>query len=206
MQRIDELRQPPIVGQAYLVPCVSLKGQPDGRLPVSMPVPHSDRGVIPEINPHKSESGDHYHLDLRFIPPEIHQKLTNTDDGVNFVSVLYRERIEPSITWHPAIYQGHSSFDTGNLKSWWYSFQELYTSERLDDCQRCPHKGFPLEQVPENSEGVRVCPLHGLAWRKDGTLAKRYRSQPSFGMTKIDTTSITSSIEDAFSNAVRPWR
>lgn len=61
MQRIYEMLAPPIVGTAYLVPCVTHRiFDRDGLFPV-MGIKHEDREHIGFVH-------DHYHPDWRFMP------------------------------------------------------------------------------------------------------------------------------------------
>ena len=67
---------------------------------------------------------------------------------------------------------------------WFIEFENAYASERVGNCNRCPHKGHPLGQVLPDISGQKVCPLHGLTWNADGTLARRGKepSVPNIGV------------------------
>jgi len=71
IQRIDDLKEPPIVGRYYLVPCIkvtSAESLPVGFWPVTGPQ-HEDKEII-------GFAWRHWHYDFRFLTHAQHLRKT----------------------------------------------------------------------------------------------------------------------------------
>lgn len=58
------------------------------------------------------------------------------------------------------------------VPDWLVNLERAYRDKKVCD-NVCPHRGISLTGTPEDKNGVRVCPGHGLAWDKDGCLVPR---------------------------------
>ena len=134
----------------------------------------------------------HYHVDARFIDSRSRGLMVTRHDGprqrVNFLVINFAWPVDlgrPIML--EALLRGR-----GMDSSWcrllprrvlakWPSpfIPTLQVLERLEAKyaaasvvnERCPHWGFDLTTVPQDADGHRVCPLHGLRWGSDGRLA-----------------------------------
>ena len=176
IQRIDDLKEPPIVGRYYLVPCVRVS---KGRLPGWWPVtgPRHDDAEIIGFKP------EHRHYDLRFITPAQLDLLcvrgrydrpsiwdllagvaTGQPDGeaharvcTKLGPVVYRKRL---CRREQPIYQVD-----GALRPRWILPLEKKLEASTVKCGKCPHRGLPLESLPrEPGTDIVTCPGHGLRW------------------------------------------
>lgn len=162
MQKVEDVIGPLEVGRTYLVPC--LNSSKMGWVPV-IPFIHQD----PELgNPRH-----HVHYDYRFFDVRIRDDLMKVE-GESVIPVL----------------------KTGSRED--YTLKEMvctYPDNRVDPCflvrdgllfvngideacegktfrgRTCPHKGFSLEGIAPDGDGVVTCPLHGARWDKDGSYA-----------------------------------
>lgn len=158
MQHINDLTEPPAVGQTYLVDCIYTEYHE--YVPILGPA-HDD----PVINvPYW-----HYHLDTRFTesdhsltyfpggPSRFHdqRKLQHWEKGRRATRPLVCIRPEP-------IYL------LGNLAEFLYPHYQNQVATN----NRCPHKGAYLGNLPVHG-GCRTCPMHGLKWHAASGTAKK---------------------------------
>jgi hypothetical protein len=174
MMTLSDLREPPVIGQFYLVPVVRY-GFYDRVMdwPVLGPL-HHDKGPI--NFPHL-----HYHLDKRFL----------TKDQMEFIARrAWAYGIDRIINGYP-LAQGddqHRKFGeiprkprlarrkcTQSIQAWTgqeaskkWGLQILYGTpaapalKRTDGRMLCPHRKVDLSQIPADADGLTTCPLHGL--------------------------------------------
>lgn len=187
VQRIDELTEPPRIGETYLVPCVQVKlehsrgpcfGVRIGWWPVIEPE-HEDAEFI--NFPHQ-----HWHFDSRFLTVEqmrnrcqrqaLHKldfiltfPLTNHDDHIAPPVLMPRRCRREQIIWRtplpalPRLERHLLASGHGKLKG----------------CKVCPHRGFPLASMPVEADGGVTCPGHGLRWNaQTGDLLPRGAHKP----------------------------
>lgn len=187
LQKIDDLKEPPVVGQEYLVPCI-IKGRdkyqdpnpdwivgPTGELKLEETYRTSPLVIYPIINHlhHDKENGQnyyHYHIDYRFIElkglggayhPIPKQKGRN---HVYAPSVRYNlldaDDKDYKITYHAFKCLRQQQYATAGF---------VQLSKIEGDCHahnnKCPHKGYDLSQVVPDQDGVVTCPLHGLQFK-----------------------------------------
>lgn len=171
--RIDEMNEPPVVGQFYMVPTVT--GNWHGRAatwPVLGPK-HNDLG-------HLNFEPVHYHIDARFLTDRAWSALdeatfygaaaeiagapfVETDrygKTCNSLDVTYRRRrcARPSI--------GHVM--ASGFAGIHPDFVAMHAAYLGHQCPKgpqgwiCPHKGVALGSIQPEPDGTIVCPLHGL--------------------------------------------
>lgn len=171
LQRVDQMLEPPVVGQYYMVPGVTHRfADRDGWFPV-IGAKHEDREHIGF--PHY-----HYHPDWRFMPewawyystwadeqhafgkPLCHSgwdaSRENFHDVLPFGDLTYRRRkcrrqppeniIFPTKKGGQALHRAWAGKDARPGRYGWV----------------CPHRGYALGSVPVNADGTITCPLHGL--------------------------------------------
>jgi hypothetical protein len=175
MTKVDELDQPPIVGEVYLVPCIVeynykketfiipkgeniLRCDQYGNYWIQVEdkeeITITYKNVFPIIN-HKhsdKENGqdyDHYHLDSRF--------LVNEDGNMKVYSGIRWDKKDPLIEYIALTCIGVTFKHITPV-------QLISKSKLKHNCihkNKCPHRGMDMSQVvPVN--GVITCPLHGL--------------------------------------------
>lgn len=192
-QKLTELKGEPIVGRIYMVHC-ALQPRVDSytsgkkvttewwELPTLGPE-HDDKEIIGF--PHK-----HYHYDFRFMTRPILEEVARgqvsfnnrmsdddliqsllfivqrTDHAENY-NVTYGEKPIMCVRRAP-IYPtrwpaGHDWGQTNNPIRFIKPLEDHYSEVKLA-CKKCPHRGLPLEGLPEDKDGNVVCPGHGLSW------------------------------------------
>ena len=181
MERVTMLREPPVIGQAYLVPTVLYKwlGERLFHWPVFLPR-HDDKE-------HLNFEWQHYHVDPRFLSATMWKRAANWysmrwehwPDYARAFATLQAVPLNrtvpgargretephPPVTWRPRVctraaipYMHHES-------ALIMAMQGHFAGQR---CKRartgwvCPHKGFPLGSIGADADGEIVCPLHGL--------------------------------------------
>ncbi len=162
------------VGRFYLVPCVYVEAESIKWAPVIGPE-HTDVEYI--RFPHR-----HYHYDWRFltsdqawrIAPHRFQRETGVLDEFAHGNVAREEfeKYRPGIEWRKRkCWRAMPDFP---VVHWTVAMSDAFASTRLKpDCRTCPHRGVPLNGLPER-DGVVVCPGHGLAWNlKTGAMVPR---------------------------------
>lgn len=163
LQKIDELKEPPIIGKYYLVPCIYkseeiIEGSNilhlydnNGSYYIQKSKKIIDEKFIPIINfPHNDkQTGQkeyHYHLDTRFIlhnhnfPIRINKEV---NQDLRYISLKCYSQINT--------YSTHNSL-IKNIKL----YQKCISSKN-----KCPHKKYDLSQIVP-IDGVITCPLHSL--------------------------------------------
>lgn len=150
--RADRLKEPPIIGQAYLVPTVFGQWH---HLLRDWPV----IGLKHDDIEHLNFEHVHYHLDTRFLRVSkdllrnaqyqpLH-KLNSVPLGP--VKLARRTCLREPQPFHgPAVFTG--------------PFQGAFAGRQCGKGKRgwvCPHKHFPLGSI-KAIDGVLKCPLHGL--------------------------------------------
>jgi hypothetical protein len=189
LDRLLELKAPPVIGQKYLVPCVeifsgfSLKNE---FVPVLGPA-HND----PELG----QLLWHAHVDIRFMTDTELEHFTSVkleemknESNVNIsIPVTTMTVKQPTVTEHEklCIRQGLDLRGYKTPLGWLVSryISNAETNKIMEDqqehkkmdltCRICPHRNFPLNSVPVY-ENVVICPGHGLQWCvKTGKLVRR---------------------------------
>lgn len=171
MQRIDELKSPPIVGQYYLVPTVMYFWNGKTRAwPVTGPK-HTDVEHLNFRHPH-------YHVDGRFITELQGEGGAQTADenvGRNPLcrfNAATREKIDakrgiephPPVVWRRRKCRREIAYAYGANPTI-QKLRQAFADKPLarTDCGRvCPHKGAPVDSLKPDAHGIITCPLHGL--------------------------------------------
>lgn len=152
LQRVDRLKEPPVIGQAYLVPTVFGQWH---HLLRDWPVIGLKHDDIEHLNFDKV----HYHLDTRFLRVReelldgaVHRPLHARNNApLGSVKLARRTCIRA-----PLSFGGPADFTV--------KFQTHFAGTQCGKGKRgwvCPHKHFPLGSI-EPIDGVLNCPLHGL--------------------------------------------
>lgn len=152
LQRVDRLKEPPIIGQSYLVPTVFGQWH---HLIRDWPV----IGLKHDDVEHLNFAALHFHLDTRFLrvrevllthaPYEPLHERANVPLGQIKMKRLKCLRA-------PLPFDGPDDFTT--------KFNAAFAGQQCGKGKRgwvCPHKHFPLGTI-EPVDGVLKCPLHGL--------------------------------------------
>jgi hypothetical protein len=152
LQRVDRLKEPPIVGQIYLVPTVFGQWH---HLLRDWPVIGLKHDDVEHLNFDKV----HYHLDTRFL--RVPKSLLSTSPysplhercNVPLRSVRLARR---TCLREPLTFSGPADFTI--------KFEAAFSGRQCGKGKRgwvCPHKHFPLGSI-RPIDGVLHCPLHGL--------------------------------------------
>ncbi|MCW8132655.1 MAG: Rieske 2Fe-2S domain-containing protein [Planctomycetota bacterium] len=153
---VRTLSSPPVIGRYYKVPCL----QKDGRWWPVTGEKHEDLDYI-------GFEPAHFHLDVRFIPPQLIRGYSTRYGpyGHFFASVMHDGKTEGG--WidcgKPALRARLCYRDWPRYPAVFRKLHEAYKSAKLAACRVCPHRGYPLNQVTPR-DGKLICPLHGLVW------------------------------------------
>jgi hypothetical protein len=152
LQRVDRLKEPPVIGQTYLVPTVFGQWH---HLLRDWPVIGLKHDDIEHLNFDRV----HYHLDTRFL--RVSEELlygapyrplhARGDVPLGPVKLARRKMIRA-----PLSFDGPAEFTV--------KFDAAFAGQQCGKGKRgwvCPHKHFPLGSI-ESIDGVLKCPLHGL--------------------------------------------
>ena len=170
MYKVDELKEPLIVGKSYLVPCISYKvtdiGPYDEEEIWRDTLDHTiyrnvvvvQDYIVPILNhPHNDvENGQkeiHSHIDDRFISsvfsyPTGTMRVTKTENQI--IDYIAANCIRTDIK---------SRTQVSFIKSSKLKHKCIYKG-------KCPHRGMDLSQVVP-IEGIITCPLHGLKFKNN---------------------------------------
>lgn len=172
VERVEELKSPPIVGVVYLVPCVRREG---AWLPVTGPR-HEDRDIV-------KFDFEHWHYDFRFVPTKVFRSMTwegaraphgcvlITDDGAGKRLPDVGSQVEYR---RMKCRREAPAYPTERAETrWLVGLRDAYADKRVK-CGKCPHRGLPLESLPrEPGTDIVTCPGHGLRWDlKTGELVR----------------------------------
>lgn len=164
-----DLKEPPVVGRMYLVPCVRVEEHgnlfvPQGWVPVTGPK-HEDME-------HVGFPWAHWHYDFRFLADRQLRVLSKHTYG--HVLGAVRFNLE-----HTAIPEVGSAPELRRMKcrrelppyphreveQAWGPGLRAACADKVVTCGKCPHRGLPLESLPrEPGTNVVTCPGHGLRW------------------------------------------
>jgi hypothetical protein len=168
-EHINDIEGLPEIGKLYRVPCVTAHTQrtPGGSI--------HDVAVIGTIHQDKFYFGvtwKHIHFDLRFITGSVEKWLRlemadyEPDHAmlrwalhVDDIGAQY-ERVMPCVRQMPVLPWSQCGEGMAELLQ-----QRLGADKRkLSKCNRCPHRGTPLNGMQVSDKGIVVCPAHGLAF------------------------------------------
>ena len=183
MERIDELKTLPIIGEYYLVPCIIkeylhsktkddeerdnnweiVKGELNIRKEKSSKITKYIYPIINHLHCDKENGQDykHYHIDFRFIemddnsiPKQLH---SNHVFGADIRYNVIANNKEYEIQYHKLKCVRTTNLFITNVTA-------IKKSKLKHNCiykNKCPHRGYNLSQEPIIN-GVIQCPLHGL--------------------------------------------
>ncbi len=190
LPRIEDV-ETPVVGRFYDVPTVDWRRWVNRSGLFPMPV----LGPLHEDREHIGFSDDHWHFDWRFAPQDQlvrHMEADHTDDpAIALKSVATAHAVRGSVyraRWKcrrpmpvlPVQFQRIEGW-MGSRPflpiPWLPALERAFAGEKLPACRKCPHRGLPLRGLPE-TDGVVVCPGHGLAWDvQTGALVRRTQDE-----------------------------
>jgi hypothetical protein len=151
-ERVDTLQYEPIIGSYYYVPCVMGENEDFMVTPVLLPS-HED-GKYFRYYDDKLKYRHHFHIDIRF-SISLYARQANIISPLN-MTISYRLML-------------------CRRKMPLWGFVDLRSKKFINDhigkstkCMRCPHKGVDLTTIPSLENGDKVCPSHGLMFKKHG--------------------------------------
>jgi hypothetical protein len=193
LQKIDELKESPIVGYYYLVPCILQEGQGydvEWELDKEQElkryyVPRQPKLVVyPIINHlhHDKEHGQdyyHYHIDFRFIALKKPKSNMHVHPILGPMGHIYA----------PSIRYDLKDDVSKDYKIEYHAFKCLRTkqhgiagtvytdklSEPYVKNNKCPHKGYDLSQETPDKDGIITCPLHGLRFKNNCLVGQEWK-------------------------------
>lgn len=158
MEKVSEMTTEPIVGKFYFVPCV--ESRYGGFLPV-IPIWHEEGAYAPSID-------SHYHFDVRFFTENqlssrynFSSKAEATMAGIarETPTILGRAIKNKEVVWRKL----KCRREMPNMpRPFFFSKIEKDFIGRKALCGKCPHRGFPLESLPKDANGMVICNGHGL--------------------------------------------
>lgn len=159
MEKVSELKHEPVVGKFYLVEC----GYYRGEWRPLIGAPHDDKEYI-------GLALKHYHEDVRFSAGlAAYNALAYViDTTLVYKTELKRRKCRRRMPDQRAA-KGHKNSEFN-----WLDKMELAFVGRKVLCGKCPHKGMPLESLPQDENGRVICNGHGLAvCMKKGEVVER---------------------------------
>ena len=170
---IADLREPPVVGRYYLVPCIRWKWH--GMVadwPVNGPLHHDREGI--GFDP------VHYHIDGRFLtakqarlafrreswmvaPPINANPLCNLYGAGPYTSGM---PVRPTLQRRRCSRASYA-FEVPEHRTEAWGLKDRYGSPATAICRKdgrklCPHRKVDLSQFLPDADGIVTCPLHGL--------------------------------------------
>lgn len=165
---------PPIVGEFYLVPCVSVDKSfgRDGYLPV-MGDFHND----PELN----VTDTHIHLDRRFMTDDEVKKSLGKDSQDDGILVVWAKTYNSERKKFKIVERKMQCIrEMPNIEGIQFVLEEIYKDTKLN-CSTCPHRKFDLSSLKPDEHGNVVCPGHGLQWNlKTGCVVPKKHKREVF--------------------------
>ena len=159
--RVEDLTEPPVIGETYLVPCVW--GTPNKRndpdlykwYPIIGPR-HSDAEYI-KFEPL------HFHFDHQFMADADRDSLGGIfgpEEPLVYVLANYDQ--DTGIVHWPLVCLRHiKKYPSLSFSK---ALNEAYEDKTVT-CGKCPHRGLPLGCLPrEPGTNIVTCPGHGLRW------------------------------------------
>lgn len=174
MFKIDEMTEPPQLGQFYLVPCVEHRhyfwwNRLDPYIPLFGGF-HEDREIIgfPEV---------HSHIDWRFVSTKTFRNLDANIARQRLYGLVVSRKNCSEVTYQRLSFKrpfpafaylhkrgiSHPWLEGQPCPPWMPKLEEAHKDIPLS-CNICPHKGSDLSTIME-VDGVKTCPAHGLRWR-----------------------------------------
>jgi hypothetical protein len=188
--RVDQLTQPPIVGQFYDVPCIGVEQPAVSSLRRScsrelLPWMSEDEFAWVEslrpvllpyhADPEMGEPIGHFHIDLRFLSDlRLHdltqfvkatlQRELSPPELLYFVDVMpILENPSAALTWvNLQCHRQMPEFPADTAQDpVSFAYLQSFVGQPLD-CGRCPHRGVYVASGQRTQSNQVVCPGHGL--------------------------------------------
>lgn len=183
LQRVDEMHEPPIVGQFYLVPTIFYRFGEDYRKGVTTWPPlqrhHPVMGTRHEDGEYLGFPHFHYHMDWRFAKQAVVRTAMARGShwfgeqalfGIPLIRsgepdhgpVTYRRM--KCLRIPPINVQFSRPRSSGFLSGGQLLHRAFFGKPAAPGPHGwiCPHRGTVLGSVPVNLDGTITCPLHGL--------------------------------------------
>ncbi len=166
-----DLKEPPVVGRMYLVPCIESTHRRLGWSPGLWPVIGGEH----EDKQHLDFAQRHYHFDARFLSRKQVKEIRECSS--NPATALF-SRVFCTTAWDdsplgdwkaPVLVErrcmrGMPDYPDTGLPRIYPAFPAVYAESKVK-CGKCPHRGLPLESLPrEPGTNIVTCPGHGLRW------------------------------------------
>lgn len=177
MERLADLREPPVVGRFYLVPVIRSFVY-TGRLddwPVIGAL-HSDADFF-------NFKDVHYHVDARFLTKAQHSYLTSGWGDPDCYTIEHIVGSKPLAHNYISMPKGRPPLVRRKCQRVTYGHAFGHRKEVVALCKHfagrldaialadgrklCPHRRADLTQFPVEPDGTVLCPLHGLRIRVD---------------------------------------
>lgn len=170
VQKLADLREPPVVGRFYLVPAIV--GYPYFGKVDTWPVigpKHADGEFIKLFD-------EHYHIDARFLTAA-QERFAMGSYSLSIEEVVGRTplatRGSPLPKGRPTLVRrkcrrdtyGHVYGHHDEIKAMRAHYGEPDAIRLADGRTLCPHRKADLTQFPRDADGMVTCPLHGLRVR-----------------------------------------
>jgi hypothetical protein len=167
----------PQVGSFYLVPCVQLfinlhKKKPDWRWQPVIGPWHEDEDI--------GTPDHHFHLDIRFMEERFLSRLGPTIGRIHParasvpVPTVPDPTIAPKITYRRIKMRRPMPEFPGPCTAKFIVGLEVKFEHHQLKCRTCPHRGMPLDGLPQDEQGRVICNGHGLRWNLNtGKLSPR---------------------------------
>jgi hypothetical protein len=132
----------------------------------------------------------HLHLDWRFIPENLYAPVVKmfvefygqsaspellfdpSTKNLQLACVIPGSAVVSTQRWPLPCFRQQLRWET--YPDWMPNLEAAYKDKKVCD-NVCPHRGISLTGAPEDENGNRVCPGHGLMWNKEGCLVPRTR-------------------------------
>lgn len=164
LEIVTNLKSEPIIGQFYLVPCIRTNHIPLNWIPIVGDF-HTDSELrIPE---------KHFHYDVRFIPglffpkqsrnnypPEVEQIGRVIGIEKDKFELHAIEPIEVELKRRKCL-RRMPEFPLQKVGGIHNEMHKKYHGKSVK-CGKCPHRNFPLENLPKDENGFIICNGHGL--------------------------------------------
>jgi nitrite reductase/ring-hydroxylating ferredoxin subunit len=193
LQKIDELKTQPIIGQMYLVPCIIKKYylnnenwyiNSKNKLKLRKSIRLHIYPIINHLHSDKENGQNykHYHVDFRFIETGKYNNPLKLHSNHEFAPNI-RYDLEPKLNID---FEQHYKIEYKELKCIRLNNYGIAGQVKIDKLKnkciknnKCPHRGYNLSQEPvvfkklgRNNKGgkwqkIIECPLHGLKFNAE---------------------------------------
>lgn len=166
---VATIAEPYTIGRVYRVPCVFATAW-QRAVPIIGPL-HEDKEHINFPEPH-------WHIDWRFVSKaDYHWYSWQGTSPVHSRVISQKNTAGPIVERRMKCKRPMPEFPVFPYNNkpvhWLRGLQDAYADTKLKCGMICPHRGMPLAGCPV-TDGVVICPAHGLAWDvESGAMVRR---------------------------------